>query len=51
MIVANCCGRIIGCQQCIDGWLENHATRPPCGSVVANHFVLRGFDDVLKCQH
>ena len=48
-VVAECCGRIVGCQPCVESWLEHHARCPHCSSVMARHFVLRGFDDVLKC--
>ena len=50
-VVAKCCGRIIGCQRCVDGWHEHHATCPHCASTLSEHFVLRGFDEVANCLH
>lgn len=29
-VVTKCCGRIIGCQLCINTWLEKHTTCPHC---------------------
>ena len=48
-VVAKCCGRIVGCRECVTGWKENHATCPHCSSLLVEHFVLRGFDDVATC--
>lgn len=48
-MVAKCCGRIIGCQECVTAWRENHANCPHCSSLLVEHFVLRGFDDVASC--
>ena len=48
-VVAECCGRIVECQHCVDSWLEHHATCSHCSSVMSHHFVLCGFEDVLRC--
>ena len=48
-IMAQCCGRIVGCQRCINSWLEHHATCPHCSSVMVDKFPVRGLDEVLVC--
>ena len=48
-VVAKCCGRIVGCQQCVTNWQENHTTCPLCASALSDPVILRGFDEVTKC--
>ena len=47
--MAQCCGRIVGCEGCVDSWLQNHATCPHCSSVMSGKFPVRGLDEVLVC--
>ena len=48
--VSRCCQRVIGCESCVDRWLNTKltATCPLCGTVSDIRFTLKGFDDILK---
>ena len=47
--MAQCCGHIVGCEGCVDSWLQNHAMCPHCSSVMPGKFRVRGLDKVLVC--
>ena len=44
-----CCGRIVGCQQCISRWFEEHDSCPHCSTQCqeTNYVSARGFEDAL----
>lgn len=46
---AKCCGQVVGCQDCVERWLNKHVTCPHCSSVQEDFFPLKGFEDVLTC--
>ena len=45
-----CCKRIVGCQQCIERWCEDHDTCPHCSSqgVATSYIDVRGMDEMLS---
>ena len=44
-----CCRRVVGCQQCINRWFEEHNICPHCSTTSAktNYVDVRGMDEVL----
>lgn len=47
-VVASCCRRIVGCQQCVATWLRGHNSCPHCSATLEGQFTLRGLDDVTQ---
>lgn len=47
---APCCNRLLGCQSCIDHWLNEKTTCPHCSATVvaASYKDVRGMDDFLQ---
>ena len=52
-IVASCCQRIIGCDQCVNSWLQESTRCPHCSSETSSiqKFRLRGLEDTLAFLH
>lgn len=48
---ASCCKRVIGCQSCIEQWLDEKLSCPHCSTttvLVSSYKDVRGFDDFLN---
>lgn len=47
-LIAPCCQRIIGCNRCVERWLQTSARCPLCSVVgrMRERLQLKGFDDV-----
>lgn len=49
-VTATCCNRLVGCEDCVEQWVERNQTCPlcACGAAVHDMVELKGFDHVLE---
>jgi hypothetical protein len=49
-IVSPCCGRIIGCEYCVERWMTSNTCCPFCKSEsgISERFKLKGLDEILE---